>query len=345
MTPDPRDIDVDLGPLARPARRSLNGDHAGELGVVLPPFVDHHVHVEMTLPEQAVAGGIAGVVDLGANPAVVAAWAARDGLPRVRYAGAFLTAIGGYPSDRPWLREGSLRELPPVEPGADARPGHERAALPGPVDVAVDEQLAFGASVVKVVLNADAGPVFDRSTLDAIVAAAHAHGLPVAVHAEGEGCAALSVEVGADALVHTPWTERLDDALIARAAAGQVWISTLAIHARDFGDDSPELACAIDNLARFRAAGGRVLYGTDLGNGEQPIGVNAGELALLARAGLAASELVAALIDPWPLAARDAWALDGVATFVPGDPPSSPESLPDWLANARVVPADDLELL
>lgn len=345
MSADPRDLDVDLGPLARRARRSLNGDHAGEVGVVLPPLVDHHVHVEMTTPEQAVAGGIAGVVDLGANPAVVGAWAARDGLPRVRYAGAFLTAAGGYPSDRPWLREGSLRELPAVETGTDDAPRQERAALPGPVDAAVDEQHAFGASVVKVVLNADAGPVFDRATLDAIVAAARARGLPVAVHAEGEGCAELAIDAGADALVHTPWTERLDDALVARAAAGQAWISTLAIHARDFGDDSPELARAIDNLARFRAAGGRVLYGTDLGNGELPIGMNARELELLARAGLGASDLVSALTDPWPLAARDDWSLDGVASFVPGEPPASDESLPDWLAHARVVPADDLELL
>lgn len=342
MNADPRDLD--LGPLARQARRSLNGAHAGEVGVVLPPLVDHHVHVEMTLPEQAVAGGIVGVVDLGANPAVVGAWAARDGLPRVRYAGAFLTAVGGYPSDRPWLRDGSLRELPPAEARAGGpAPGH--TALPGPVEAAVDEQHAFGASVVKVVLNADAGPVFDRATLDAIVAAAHARGLPVAVHAEGAGCAELAIDAGADALVHTPWTERLDDVLVARAAAGQAWISTLAIHARDFGDDSPELARAIDNLARFRAAGGRVLYGTDLGNGELPIGVNARELELLARAGLGASDLVSALTDPWPLAARDDWALDGVASFVPGAPPTSAESLPDWLAHARVVPDDDLELL
>lgn len=327
------------------ARRSLNGEHAGEVGVVLPPFIDHHVHVELASTDRSTAGGIAGVVDLGANPAVVAGRAARDGLPAVRYAGAFLTAIGGYPSDRSWRPEGSVRELPPVVAGIG-----DHAALPGSIEAAVDEQRAFGASVVKVVLHADAGPVLDRPTLDAIVAAAHARGLLVAVHAEGAGTAALAIDAGADALVHVPWTERLDDALIARAvAAGQAWISTLAIHARDFGDDSPELACAIDNLARFRAAGGRVLYGTDLGNGELPAGVNAVELALLERAGLEASDLVDAMTDPWPLADRDDWGLGGIATFVAGAEPTlpgaSPDPLPDRLATARVVPADDLEYL
>ncbi|GAA1796089.1 hypothetical protein GCM10009748_34680 [Agromyces lapidis] len=342
----------------RRARRSLNGAHAGELGVVLPPFVDHHVHLELTNPEPAVDRGIAGVVDLGANPSVVAARAARDGLPAIAFAGAFLTAVGGYPSDRSWRPEGSVREVPAIDADAIDTPmadtsvtvppttgarGH--SALPGPIEAAVDEQHAFGASLVKVVLNADAGPVFDRATLDAIVAAAHARGLSVAVHAEGAGCAALAIDAGADALVHTPWTERLDDALIARAAAGQVWVSTLAIHARDAGSDSPELARALDNLARFHAADGRVLYGTDLGNGELPVGVNAAELALLARAGLGASDLVDALTDPWPRAARENWGLDGVATFVPGAPPAAPDDLPAWLATARVVPADDLEML
>lgn len=333
------------GEPGRAARRSLNGAHAGEVGIVLPPFIDHHVHVEMTRPEQAVAGGITGVVDLGANPAVATAWAAREGLPRVRFAGAFLTAVGGYPSDRPWLRPGSVRELATIGDDADDRSVREHIALPDHVELAVDEQHAFGASVVKVVLNADAGPVFDRPTLDAIVAAAHARGLLVAVHAEGAGTASLAIDAGADALVHTPWTERLDDALVARAAARQVWISTLAIHARDFGDDSTELTCAIDNLARFRTAGGRVLYGTDLGNGEQPIGVNARELELLERAGLEASDLIEALTDPWPLAERADWGLGGVATFVAAPTDASPDALPDRLATARVVPAEDLEYL
>lgn len=315
---------------------------------MLPPLIDHHVHLEMIVPTAPAARGIAGVVDLGANPAVIARLAREIGSPHVVYAGAFLTATGGYPSDRDWLREGSLREIPPVPGGAkgeadagSADAGGDdlpRRGLPSPAEAAVAEQAAFGASLVKVVLNADAGPVLDAPTLAAIVAAARAHGLPVVAHTEGPGMAARAIEAAVAAIVHTPWTEELPDALVARAAeAGQRWVSTLDIHGR--GHETPELATAIGNLARFHAAGGAVLYGTDLGNGELPDGVNERELADLLAAGLDAPGILTALTDPWPAPKRRR----EVATFVPGAPPAAPEDLPAWLGRAEVVPAEALE--
>jgi hypothetical protein len=54
--------------------------------------------------------------------------------------------------------------------------------------------------------------------------------------------------------------------------AGQAWVSTLDIHG--YGTPSADQDRAVDNLARFRAAGGRVLYGTDLGNGPLPPTLN-----------------------------------------------------------------------
>lgn len=320
----------------RPARLRLADGAPGPEGTAFPPFVDHHVHLQMVDPDAAPRAGIAGVVDLGAELTAISALAGREPLPRVVFAGQFLTAPGGYPSDRWWLRPGSLRELPaPL-------PVHERRALPDPIETAVAEQAAFGARLVKVMLNADAGPVFDRETLDAVIAAARAHGLLVAAHAEGEGMARLAIEAGADALVHAPFTERLDDELLTRAAAaGQRWIATFDIHAR--AGEASALETAIDNTARFLAAGGRVLYGTDLGNGELPDGVNAGELAAMLAAGLGAAELVAALADPWPLADAADWGGDALATFVPGPPPGDADGLPGWLAGARVVPIENLE--
>ncbi|MBM7506127.1 amidohydrolase family protein [Agromyces aurantiacus] len=344
---DPVEAGHGLGPLARRVRRSLNGDHPGEVGTMLPPLVDHHVHLQLSRADDAVAGGIAAVVDLGADPGAIATIARTEGLPRVRYAGAFLTAPGGYPSDRPWRPDGSVRELPSVDGGATDEQARELAhhALAGPVEAAVDEQRAFGASVVKVALNSVAGTVFDRPTLDAVVAAARARGLPVAAHAEGAGMAQLAIDAGVDVLVHAPFTERLDDALIARAAAaGQAWISTLAIHVRD---DAAVAETAIENVRRFHAAGGRVLYGTDLGNGDLVPGVNPDEVAALVRAGLAASDVIAALADPWP-DASPAWTDAGVATFVPGPPPDAdrltdPDTVAAWLAAARILPAEELE--
>ncbi|WP_206737310.1 hypothetical protein [Agromyces albus] len=324
---------LDFGPLARPARRSLGGDHPGEPGTMLPPFRDHHVHLMIIGADALRDTGIASVVDLGGPLEDIASYAQREGLPHVDFAGEFLTAPGGYPSGRSWAAEGSVRELEAVE-------GAGRSSLPTPVQTAIDEQLAFGASVIKVALNSAVGPVFDRATLDVIVATAHARGLPVVAHVEGEGMSRLAIEAGVDALAHTPFTERVDDELVARAAArGQCWISTL--HVTSHGEPSTELDCALDNLSRFRSSGGRVLYGTDLGNGDQPLGVNPDELVALVRAGLGASDLVAAITDPWP--GPDV-PLDGIATFIPGTPPAALDEVPEWLASAVIVPIEDLEL-
>ena len=150
----------------------------------------------------------------------------------------------------------------------------------------------------------------------------------------------LAVDAGVDSLAHTPFTERVDDDLVARAVAiGQRWISTLFVNG--YGEASSDFDRAVDNLGRFRAAGGRVLYGTDLGNGDQPLGVNPAELAGLTAAGLDAPDLLDAITDPWPSHDR----VPGISTFVPGPPPAVLDTLPAWLASARIVPAEDLEAL
>ncbi|MGW4929479.1 amidohydrolase family protein [Agromyces sp. NPDC004153] len=326
-------IALDLGPLAVPVRRSLNGDHPGETGTMLPPLVDHHVHLMLVGADALADTAIAGILDLGAPLDLVAARVHRDGLPRADFAGAFLTAPGGYPIGRPWAAPGCAREVEPVR-------GDGRSALPSAAETAVSEQQAFGASVIKVALNADVGPVFDASTLDAIVRAAHERGMPVVAHVEGDGMTRLAVEAGVDALAHTPFTEHVDDALVARAVAiGQRWISTLFV--TGYGTVTPESERAADNLRRFLDAGGRVLYGTDLGNGDQPLGVNPDELSLLVGAGLDAPALLAAIADPWPRPAR----AEGIATFVPGPVPDILDDVPAWLATACVVPTEDLEAL
>lgn len=319
-------IDLDelqalLGPGAVPARRALTG----EAGIAMPAFTDHHVHLHLIDRSGLAAGGIAAVVDLGGDPASLARLP-RAAVPRVTYAGAFLTAPSGYPIGRGWAPDAVSRSVTDASPD----PG-----IAGGARTRVDEQADAGAALIKVALNAAAGPVFDRRTLDAVVAAARARGLPVVAHVEGDGMALLAIDAGVDALAHTPFTELLDAGLIERAAAsGQIWISTLAIHAEGSG----ELQQAIANLQRFAAAGGRVLYGTDLGNGDQPLGVGARELRRLQAAGLHAAELVRTLADPWPVAFPPA----GVATFVAGAVPGDEHAFADWLAGARVVPLEEL---
>ena len=139
-------------------------------------------------------------------------------------------------------------------------------------------------------LNAEAGPVWDDPLLATVVTLAHESHLPVVAHAQGAGHAERALTAGVDVLAHTPWSESLSDAVIARMAARMAWISTLDIHG--WGSYGADFDRAFGNLERFVAAGGTVHYGTDLGNGPLPAGLNRRELEALQGAGV---DLVAAL--------------------------------------------------
>lgn len=310
---DPFALRALLGEDAAPARRALSGEH----GVALPPLTDHHVHLHLIDEDALAPHGIAAAVDLGGDPFALAR--RTHSFPRIAYAGAFLTSPGGYPVGRAWAPPEIVREVtdPSLHPG-----------VPGGIATAVDEQAACGASVIKVALNARAGAVFDLETLTAIVAAARERGLPVVAHVEGEGMTRLALDAEVAVVAHAPFSERLDRPTISRAVAvGQRWISTLTIH------EGAEREIAERNLATFVSAGGHVLYGTDLGNGERTGGIQVDELVALDTAGLRGPALIATLAAPWPASAP----AHGVATFIPGDPPTSLDDIPTWLGGATVV--------
>ncbi|MFB4350867.1 hydrolase [Microbacterium sp. CR_7] len=275
-------------------------------GVIVGGFTDHHVHLQLVEHERLAGSRLGRVVDLGANPGVVASYASAacvgplrsrgdrngDGLrssseersdetkraTRIEYAGAFLTPVGGYPSDRSWAPAGSFREI-----------AHTRDAV-----AAVAEMADAGASCIKVASNSSAGPVFDDILLRVLVEAARTRGLPIVAHAEGRGEAQRVAGLGAATLAHAPFTERLTDEEIAEQAASVSWISTLAIHA------GADLHVALDNVRRFHGAGGSVRYGTDMGNGPTPVDVNPLEVAALREAGIDDIALLRALapVDP-----------------------------------------------
>jgi len=257
-------------------------------GLIVGGFTDHHVHLQLVDHALLHDSTLGRVIDLGGNPAAVAALS--EGAARfvtVEFAGAFLTSVGGYPSDRDWAPAGSFREI------ADT----------AAATAAVAEMADAGASCIKVANNSTAGPVFSDLLFRAIVEAAAARGLPVVAHAEGVGEAQRAARLGAARLAHAPFTERLDDAEVAAQAASVSWISTLAIHEGDTH------ATAVDNVRRFHAAGGTVLYGTDMGNGPMPVGLNPSELTALRDAGLDGIDLLRALapqnlLDPAALLLR-----------------------------------------
>jgi len=291
-------------------------------GTLFPRLTDHHTHLGLTDQRALFAGGITHAIDLGWIPAVAAGWLADDlSRPSAAIVGSLITCVGGYPVNAGWGPPGSSTEV-----------GGEREAR-----LAVRANVMLGASRIKVTLNTEAGETVDNRVLHGIVAESHAQGVPVAVHVQGPGQTARAVAAGADQLAHAPFTERVDDALIEESARrGMSWVSTLDIHG--WGDPTEQHAIAADNLGRFGRAGGRVLYGTDLGNGPLAVGVNERELRGMLDAGIhpdAVLRSIAGLRRPDDLLAptigpRVAW--------VPSAPPEHDElrrALPAWLATAR----------
>lgn len=228
----------------------------------------------------------------------------------IGFAGAFLTPPGGYPSDRAWAPEGSVREI------ADA----DAAAA------AVAEMKHAGATCIKIASNSIAGPVFTDEMFTTIVELASSHGLSVITHAEGPGEAQRAMRLRARMLAHAPFTERLTDSELYAMHGSISWISTLAIH------DGETYDIAVDNVRRFHALGGTIVYGTDMGNGPTPAGLNPRELAALREAGIDGAALLRSLVPVDPLAPGSR------LNYFPGASPETADPL-----DARPLTPADLE--
>ena len=270
-------VDGELRPVAF-GRTAVQRARVPKLpGTLMPGIVDRHVHLGLVDAAALADTAVVEVHDLGWVPRIARGWKIdppTGGL--VRIAGPFLTALGGYPVGRAWAPSGSVRELA------------------GPADGvrAVDEAAAHRHDLIKLVLHSG-GPLLDDATLVAVVRAAHRRHLPVGVHAEGEGQARRAFEAGADILVHVPWTESVPDDLLRAMAGSMRWTSTFAIHTET------DRGRALDNARRFIRLGGRLDYGTDMGNdmyeGPMPVGPRPEEISALGQAGLTGDALLESL--------------------------------------------------
>jgi hypothetical protein len=294
---------------------------SGERGTVFPLFGDTHVHLGLVEPEALPAGGIGRVLDLGWSLASLQDWS-RGSIPGldVDYAGNFLAAEGGYPSDRSWA---------PTDATVFVDDAH----------VAVSAQVAAGVSAIKITLNADAGPVHSDETLSLLVQETHEAGLIPVIHAEGLGQAERAIRSSRVVLAHTPFSEVLSDDVISSAAQNNVgWMSTLDIHG--YGDYNASFDIACENLRRFIAEGGNVFYGTDLGNGPLHVGINVRELRALKECGLTDSQLATSL-SSW-------WQNNQPSTrlsFISDISDTNTEDVCTWLASARIVETTEVEYL
>lgn len=244
---------------------------------LLPGFIDCHVHIGLVDPLEVVFGGVTTVRDLGWPPGRIhpLARASKDpGFkgPRILAAGPILTAPGGYPSRAAWAPDETAR------------------IVTGPEDAeaAVELTASEGARVVKVALDDEAGPTLSPETLAAVVEGAHRRGLEVTGHVHGLTQLAKALGAGLDELAHMLMGAHVaPPRTIARmVAAGVSVVPTLSIRS------GAELDVATDNLARFDAAGGAILYGTDLGNEGPRPGIDECEVAAMARAGLSGRRII-----------------------------------------------------
>jgi imidazolonepropionase-like amidohydrolase len=255
-----------------PPPGALVVDGAG--GTLLPGIIDAHVHLGFYPPAEVLAGGVTTVRDLGWPPERLAALrrqaAAPAASPRLLAAGQILTVPGGYPTRAPWAPPGTAR---PVDGPAEAA-------------AAVAELAEAGAAVIKVALDDRVGPTLPAPVLAAVVEAAAERGLDVTAHVGGAAEAAKALAAGVGELAHWPFDPAgLPDALVDALAESVVAVPTLHI------DPTPARRAGV---RRFVARGGRVVYGTDLGNQGPPPAVDTEELALLVEAGLRPEQAVAA---------------------------------------------------
>jgi len=107
----------------------------------------------------------------------------------------------------------------------------------------------------------------------------------------GKGQVERALGAGVREIVHTPWTDRLSDAIVEMLAKRTRMVSTLDIQA---SVGTRRRSARRGQPAPVPCRGWVVLYGTDLGNGPIPPGIDLREVLLLREAGLATEAVLQA---------------------------------------------------
>jgi imidazolonepropionase-like amidohydrolase len=298
-------------------------------GFVLPGLVDSHTHLTLRLDPSDPVGMSRGVADGRRQHAAAGTLVVRDigsisdaalrassegsaGAASIVAAGPFLAPASGY---------FGFQQVTPVGTLAAAAADVARAGYPW-VKVIADWP---GQDTVS-------RPNYDVAELRAAVAAVHALGARLAVHAGGQG-GPVAVEAGVDSIEHG---FGLDDAQLVRMAErGIAWTPTAVIVDRagfppPFVHHTHEVLAHL--LARAEALGVSILAGTDILPGGS-VGI---EVAELMRHGLSpVAALAAATTTP-----RRFLGLPGVDDGAPADLvvyAHDPRDDPDELLRSQLV--------
>jgi imidazolonepropionase-like amidohydrolase len=273
---------------------------------VLPGLINAHVHNafnETNLKAWARVG-VTTVRDLGGfNQTTDELFAFRNRVAgdntnaRLVMAGFFINTPGGYPVV-PW--GGRVIEV----------------RSPGEAVSATNDLIGRGANVIKIAtergrLFGAKIPVMEGDTIRAICDTAHAGGLRVTVHVTAGEDIDLALDNGADELAHMV-TDPLTDEQIGKAVtAGILWVPTLELWRLVNMSAVP-----VDNLRRFREAGGRIAFGTDYDGTTRTFEVfPLTEMRLMTRAGMTPMEII---VSATKTGAEACGMADELGTLEPG---------------------------
>ena len=289
----------------RPAPGVKEVDVAG--AVVTAGFWNAHVHLtepawrgvrrapaavlQTALDDLFNSRGFTSAVDLGSNPFETQVLQRRVESgelagPRIRSAGT-----GVYPErGLPFYIRDELSWL-------------EKAYTPTPagrvgVTYALRRNRWQGAEVVKLFTGAYVEPATVKPMRPAVartaVRLAHRRGMPVFAHTSDKVGLQVALDAGVDVIAHVPDTTEGTGPLLREAASRGTWlVPTLDMFAQTVTRDPAYLEPIYASLALFREAGGRLLFGTDVGY--LPDHATDGELAALRTCGLGAHEVLAML--------------------------------------------------
>ena len=273
-------------------------------GTILPGLIDSHVHAFGPALQDALRSGVTTVLDMFGAPQMLQI----SRLQRDTYR----------PTDEADLYGAGILATAPKGHGTQFGITVPTLTASEQASAWVDDRVAEGSDYIKLVYEAEGTrgrtPSIDRSTLQAVVRAAHEREKRVYAHAMAAESARHAIEAGIDGLVHTVHERRLDTSLInmirdrralvistlgvVAAATGQR--PTLRIDALTLGQrrtlerkwpgrllPPEDLAHAKANIKALFDAGVAVLAGSDAPNPGTAHGASIhAELLLLVDAGL-----------------------------------------------------------
>jgi len=175
----------------------------------------------------------------------------------------------------------------------------DEIAEPEEAAAAARKRLAQGVDGVKLFASAPSKSTIPEAAMAAAVAEAHALGKPAFVHPNSADDVLAAVRAGADVIAHTtphagPWSETL----VALMKEGNValtptlWIWKYFTRHDRLSVQDQIVASGVGQLRAWRAAGGEVLFGSDLGAVDYD---PTEEYALMAESGMTFREILASL--------------------------------------------------